>query len=130
MIIMRRRKPKTIKLNDLPALENLLQEVYTDATNQITEVSEIILQLDTMAQPSDVDDLTKIVKEKTNALKLKDSATRIKIDVSKMMREVMKDSGEGTESTVISNNSNVEFSDNDAFDQIRKLIEEEEKNKK
>lgn len=126
---MRRRKSKPIKLNDLPALENLLQEVYTDATNQITEVSEIILQLDTMAQPTDVDDLTKIVKEKTNALKLKDSATRIKIDVSKMMREVMKDSGEGTESNIITNNSNVEFTDNDAFDQIRRLIEEEEKAK-
>lgn len=126
---MRRKKNKTIRLNDLPALENLIQEVYTDANNQIVEVNTILTQLDTQAQANDVDDLTKIVKEKTNALKLKDSATRIKLDASKLMNEIIKNSGDNSEQSVLAGNGNVEFANDDAFDEIRRMIEEEEKQK-
>ena len=125
---MQRRKKRTIKLNDIPALENLLQEVYTDACNQITEVNVLVHNLDTMAAPTDIDDLTKVAKEKTNALKLKDSAARLKLDISKMMNEVIKQSGE-SENKPSDMNSEM-FNDNSAFDKIRDLIKAEENSNK
>lgn len=121
---MQRSKKRKIKLNDTPALENLLQEVYTDACNQITEVNILVHNLDTMVSPDNVDDLAKIAKEKTSALKLKDSAARLKLDISKMMNEVIKQNGE-LESKPESLTDNM-FADNSAFDAIRDLIKQEE----
>lgn len=123
---MQRRRKKIVKLNDIPALENLLQEVYVDACNQMSEASEIIGNLDTMAQPTDVDDLTKISKEKTNALKLKETASKMKLDISKLMNDIIKQSE--ISDSVDDKSSGVMFDNNDVFDAIRNSIEEELKN--
>ena len=94
--VMTRRKTKMVKINDPASLEKLLQETYTDACGLISETGTIIHELVVNGQPEDSDDLAKITKEKINALKVRDSAIRIKLDVSKLMNDVIKYNGENS----------------------------------
>lgn len=92
---MQRKRNKAIKLSDKNALEKLLQETYTDANLQITSTNDVMGELTTNTpDPSDVDDATKIAKEKANLLKVRDSAIRLKLDISKIMNEVLKHDGD------------------------------------
>ena len=90
---MNRRKKTKLKLNDINSLEGLLQETYVDACNQISNAQNVIDVLITTTEPQDVDDITKIAKEKISALKAKDSGIRIKIEIGKLMNEVIKHNG-------------------------------------
>ena len=119
-----------VKLNDIPALETLLEEVYVDAGNQISDTNELLNYLSTMAVPSDIDDLTKIAKEKTAALKVKEGATRLKLDISKLMNDVIKQSKDDVDVEMTA--SETSFEDNSAFDAVRDMLAKEmaEMNKK
>jgi len=90
---MDRRKKQKVKMNDIASVESLLQETYIDACGQITEAQKIINILTLSTTPEDVDDITKIAREKSNALKIKDSGIKIKLDISKLMTEVIKHNG-------------------------------------
>ena len=90
---MNRRKKTKLKLNDINSLEGLLQETYVDACNQISNAQNVIDVLITTTEPQDVDDITKIAKEKISAVKAKDSGIRIKIEIGKLMNEVIKHNG-------------------------------------
>ena len=104
-----------------------MQEVYNNACNQINDAQKVVNELTSGANPEDIDDITKIAKAKTDALKLKDSAIKMKLDVGRLQSDIIKYSGNLTE--VVSNNSQLATSDN--FSQVREMIKarEEAKNK-
>lgn len=89
------RKQKTdVKVNDTSSLASLMQETYNDACLQINDAQKTINELTVAATPTDVDDLTKIVKEKGGLLKIKDSAIRIKLEIAKLQSDIIKNSGD------------------------------------
>jgi len=90
---MPRKKKQEVKLNDNDSLEGLMQETYNDACLQINDAQKTINELTTAATTQDVDDLTKIAKEKGGLLKVKDSAIRIKLEVAKLQSDIIKNRG-------------------------------------
>lgn len=90
---MPRKKKQEVKVNSTASLEGLLQETYNDACLQINEAQVGINELANAATPNDVDDYTKIAKEKSNFLKVKDSAIRIKLELAKVQSDLIKNSG-------------------------------------
>ena len=120
---MQRRRTKMVKLNDKPALEKLLQESYTDSCQLISDTGVIITDLTINAQPADADDLAKISKEKINALKVRDSAIKLKLDIAKLMNDVIKNDGdEGKTVDNVNSENGAQISD-DMFERIRQNIE-------
>lgn len=90
---MPRKKRQDVKVNNTESLEGLMQETYNDACLQIIETQSTIVKLELATEPQDVDDYTKIVKEKGNLLKLKDSAIRIKLEIAKLQSDIIKNHG-------------------------------------
>jgi hypothetical protein len=90
---MPRKKKQDIKINNLASLEGLCQETYNDACLQIIDAQISINELKVNSNPVDVDDLTKIAKEKGGLLKVKDSAIRIKLELAKLQSEIIKNQG-------------------------------------
>jgi len=119
---MRPKKIK-IKLND-NSLTGVMQEVYNNACVQINDAQKVINEVSASVVTDDIDDITKIAKAKTDALKVKDSAIKIKLDLGKLQSEVIKNNGKIEDAI----ENNPEIADGEAFEKIRKLIEE--KNKK
>lgn len=91
---MPRKRKQDVKVNDVESLEGLMQETYNDACLQITEAQSTINELATSTTPTDVDDLTKIAKEKGGLLKVKDSAIRIKLELAKLQTDILKNKGD------------------------------------
>lgn len=97
---MPRKKKQDVKINDNESLAGLMQETYNDACLQITDAQKSINELSTAvptnsANPTtDVDDLTKVYKEKGNLLKIKDSAIKIKLEIAKLQTEIIKNNGD------------------------------------
>jgi hypothetical protein len=96
---MPRKKKQDVKVNNTESLEGLMQETYNDACLQITDAQKTINELASSATPTDVDDLTKIAKEKGGLLKIKDSAIRIKLELAKLQSDIIKNRGD-VESTI------------------------------
>jgi hypothetical protein len=116
---MPRKKKQDVKVNNTDSLEGLMQETYNDACLQINDAQKTINELSSSAQPADVDDLTKIAKEKGNLLKVKDSAIKIKLELAKLQSDIIKNRGD-VESAV-SERSNGSASLND-FKSIREML--------
>ena len=114
-----RKRKHDVKVNDNESLEGLMQETYNDACLQINDAQKTINELSSSAQPADVDDLTKIAKEKGNLLKVKDSAIKIKLELAKLQSDIIKNRGD-VESAV-SERSNGSASLND-FKSIREML--------
>ena len=91
---MPRKKKQDVKVNNVDSLEGLMQETYNDACLQINDAQRSINELSTSANPQDVDDLTKIAKEKSGLLKVKDSAIRIKLELAKLQSDIIKSKGD------------------------------------
>lgn len=90
---MSRGKRIKIDLNNINSLESLLQRVYDDTNTQIKEASNLIAEIKAHGNCEDVDDLTKTSKSKSDALKLKESAIKIRLDLAKLQNEVLKQQG-------------------------------------
>ena len=90
---MPRKKKQEVKVNNVDSLEGLMQETYNDACLQINDAQRTINELSVSAEPTDVDDLTKIAKEKGGLLKVKDSAIRIKLELAKLQSDIIKTRG-------------------------------------
>jgi hypothetical protein len=116
---MPRKKKQDVKVNDSESLEGLMQETYNDACLQITDAQKTINELSTSATPTDVDDLTKIAKEKAGLLKVKDSAIRVKLELAKLQSDIIKSRGDID--TAISERSNGAASLSD-FKSIREML--------
>ena len=122
---MPRKKKQEIKVNNTASFEGLIQETYNDACLQILDTQRTINELSSSAIGMDVDDHTKIAKEKGNLLKVKDSAIRIKLEVAKIQSDIIKHSGDVN--AVISERSNGEASISD-FKAIREMIKNKASN--
>lgn len=128
---MPRKRKQDVKVNNVNSLEGLMQETYNDACLQIIDAQTSINELKTSANPVDVDDITKIAKEKSGLLKVKDSAIKIKLELAKLQSDIIKhqgnaeaalqDRGHGQASLddfkslreMLKNDSDVKGSDND-----------------
>jgi hypothetical protein len=91
---MPRKKKQDVKVNNVDSLEGLMQETYNDACLQINDAQRTINELSASANPTDVDDLTKIAKEKGGLLKVKDSAIKIKLELAKLQSDILKNKGD------------------------------------
>ncbi len=119
---MPRKKKQDVKINNVESLEGLMQETYNDACLQITDAQKHINELGTSAQPNDVDDITKIAKEKGGLLKIKDSAIRIKLELAKLQNDILKNKGDAE--TAITERSDGKASLND-FKSIREMLKQD-----
>ncbi len=90
---MPRKKKQQIKVNNSTSLEGLMQEVYNDACSQINDAQRTINELANSTTAEDVDDATKIAREKSNAQKIKDSGVKIKLEVAKLQADIIKHNG-------------------------------------
>lgn len=122
---MPRKSKQNIELNSNSSLQGLLQEVYNNACNQINDAQKVVNEIGVGAVPDDVDDWAKIAKAKTDALKVKDSAIKTKLDVGRLQSDVIKFSGEVK--AAVENNSAVVT--NDSFAKIREMIKENKEEK-
>jgi len=118
---MPRKKRQQIKLDDTNALEGLLQEAYNDACANIVAAQNNINEMSNAAEPEDVDDLTKIAKEKTSALKIKDSAMRLILEIAKLQSDIMKHKGNVQDAMSERTDGKVSLND---FKAIRKMMED------
>lgn len=116
---MPRKKKQDVKVNDTESLEGLMQETYNDACLQITDAQKTINELSASVTPADVDDLTKIAKEKAGLLKVKDSAIRVKLELAKLQSDIIKSRGDAD--TAITERSNGAASLSD-FKSIREML--------
>jgi hypothetical protein len=116
---MPRRKKQEVKVNNVESLEGLMQETYGDACLQINDAQRSINELSSSANPQDVDDLTKIAKEKGGLLKVKDSAIRIKLELAKLQSDIIKNRGDAE--AAINERTDGKASLND-FKSIREML--------
>jgi hypothetical protein len=119
---MARSKRQIIEVNNNNSLQSVMQEVYNNACNQMNDAQKVVNEVSTGATPEDVDDWAKLAKSKTDALKLKDSAIKIKLDIGKLQSDIIKYGG--NMSAVVENNSQLATSDN--FSQVREMIKKRE----
>lgn len=122
---MPRKKKQQIKTNDVESLEGLLQEVYNDACANINDAQNTINEMANAAEPEDVDDLAKIAKAKTDALKIKDSGMRVKLEVAKMQNDTIKHKGDLSAAVNERAAGKVDIND---FREIRRMIENSSNN--
>ena len=116
---MARSKKQKIEINSNASLQGVMQEVYNNSCNQIQDAQKVVNELTASVTAEDVDDITKVAKAKTDALKVKDSAIKVKLDVGKLLNDIMKHSGNMDE--VITNN-NTQLVTSDDFSSIREMI--------
>jgi hypothetical protein len=122
---MRKNRKQSIKTNNIDSLEGLIQETYNDACANINDAQKTINELVNSVRPEDVDDATKIAKEKNNALKVKDSAIRIKLEIAKLQNDIIKHNGSSDEAINDKSGGNVTLDD---FSKVRELIKNKAKN--
>jgi len=122
---MPRKKKTDVKVNDNSSLENLMQETYNDACLQINDAQKTINELAASATPTDVDDLTKIAKEKGNLLKIKDSSIRIKLEIAKLQSDIIKNRGDVDSAVSERSSGSASLSD---FKSIREMLKKEKNN--
>ena len=121
---MRKNRKQSIKTNNIDSLEGLIQETYNDACANINDAQKTINELVNSVRPEDVDDATKIAKEKNNALKVKDSAIRIKLEIAKLQNDIIKHNGNADEAINDKSGGNVTLDD---FSKVRELIKNKAK---
>jgi hypothetical protein len=122
---MPRKSKQDVKVNNNDSLEGLMQETYNDACLQLTDSQKTINELSASATPVDVDDLTKIAREKGNLLKIKDSAIKIKLEIAKLQSDIIKNRGDVE--TTVSERSNGSASLSD-FKSIREMLKNDKDN--
>ena len=122
---MPRKKKQEIKINNDDSLSGLMQETYNDACLQISDAQKTINELATSATPLDVDDHTKIAKEKGGLLKIKDSAIRIKLEIAKLQNDILKNKGDVDSAVSERSNGSASLSD---FKTIREMLKNEKNN--
>jgi hypothetical protein len=90
------KKKYTVKLNSIEKIEQLLQETYDLANRQTTAIQEEINKIanTTIINDLDIDGKEKYAKIMNNYIALQQKAIQQKFDISKLMAEVLKHSGD------------------------------------
>jgi len=122
---MPRKRKQDIRINNNSSLEGLCQETYNDACLLISDSQKTINELSASAVPLDVDDLTKIAKEKGNLLKIKDSGIRIKLELAKLQSDILKHRGDAESAINERSNGAASLSD---FKAIRQMLVDNKNN--
>jgi DNA-binding protein YbaB len=116
---MPRKKKQEVRINSADSLEGLCQEAYNDACAQINDAQRTINEMTSSANPVDVDDLTKLAKGKVDALKIKDSAIKIKLEIAKLQNDILKNNGDADAAVKDRSNGTVSLDD---FSKVREMI--------
>ncbi len=119
---MPRKKKQDVKVNNTESLEGLMQETYNDACLQITDAQKVINELSTGVTPQDVDDHTKVAKEKAGLLKVKEAGIRIKLEIAKLQSDIIKNRGDVDAAVSERSNGSASMSD---FKSIREMIKKD-----
>lgn len=122
---MPRKVRQKIEINNEESLSGLMQETYNDACLQIKDAQSMINTMATGLKALDIEDETKIVKEKSGLLKIKDSAIKIKLEIAKLQSDIIKTGG--NIQGAISARSDGEASLDD-FKSIREMLKNNAKN--
>jgi len=122
---MARKKKQEVKINSVDSLEGLCQEAYNDACAQINDAQRTINEMVNSANPEDVDDLTKIAKGKVDALKIKDSAIKIKLEIAKLQNDIIKNNGDADAAIKGRSNGTASLDD---FSKVREMIKNGQNN--
>lgn len=111
-----------LKLNSVEKLESLLQEIYEEANRQINLIQNKISELEESTNLSDesIDMKAKYAKAIHDYITDRDKALMRKMDVSKLMSEVLKYNGDIEK--VMSDKDIIENLD-DQFRNIRETME-------
>jgi hypothetical protein len=123
---MPRKKKQQVKVNDTASLECLMQETYNDACTQIFEAQKTINEMVNGADPEDVRDYSDIAGQRTNALKIKDSAIKIKLELAKLQNDILKHGGDIASG--IKEHTNGQASVDD-FEAVRNIIKQQRESK-
>jgi hypothetical protein len=122
---MPRKRKQDVKVNNTESLEGLMQETYNDACLQINDAQKVINELSTGVTPVDVDEHTKIAKEKGGLLKIKDSAIRLKLELAKLQSDIIKSRGDVETAITQRSNGSASLSD---FKSIREMLKNDKQN--
>lgn len=118
------RKIKQINVEDKQSLEALLQEAYVDACKLENETQKTVNRIKRAPTPETMDDYAKQAKEITSALKLKESAVKLKLEVAKLQKDFISKNGVEEEVIKTQETGKVDFND---FEQIRNLVQAQTK---
>lgn len=104
-----------------------MQETYNDACLQINDAQKTINELSTSIPQGalDVDDLTKIAKEKGGLLKVKEAGIRIKLEIAKLQSDIIKNRGDVDSTISERNNGSVSLGD---FKSLREMLKKDKDN--
>jgi len=116
-----------IELNSSENLQTVLQEAYDLANSQIKYVQDELSKLtnSTPLKDTTIDEKSKYYKSVNDLLLVKDKAIGRKVDISKLLSEILKYNGSTDE--LLKDKKEVKKLD---FSGIRDLIEKEQKNNK
>jgi hypothetical protein len=116
-----------IELNSSEKLQTVLQEAYDLANSQIKYVQDELSKLtnSTPLKDTTMDEKSKYYKSVNDLLLVKDKAIGRKVDISKLLSEILKYNGSTDE--LLKDKKEVKKLD---FSGIRDLIEKEQKNNK
>lgn len=105
------KKKYKLKVNSIPKLEELLQELYNESNKIITEVQEQINKLVSSVNLNDepMDAKAKYSKAMNDFLNTKDKAIGRKLDIAKLMSDIVKFNGNVTEA--VNNNTSFDWED-------------------
>jgi hypothetical protein len=122
-----RKKKQEVKVNDSESLQGLMQETYNDACLQINDTQRTINELSTAtpANVEEVSDIAIIVREKSNLLKVKDSAIRIKLEIAKLQSDIIKNRGNVEEAVTQTSNGQATLDD---FSTVRAMLKKNKEN--
>ncbi len=112
-----------LELNDMQSLKDLVQEAYKLADEQIIQAQNEINKLSnaTQLQEEPMESRAKYAKAINDYLGIKDKAISKKIDISKILADVLKSNGDVKDA--MENGSNMKNMDFD-FDDIKKMVDE------
>ena len=124
---MPRKRKTEVKVNDTSSLTALMQETYNDACLQISDAQSTINELSSSLPQTelDVDDLTKIAKEKAGLLKVKESGIRIKLEIAKLQSDLIKNLGDVNATLAERSTSSASLND---FKSIREMLKNNKPN--
>ena len=126
---MERKNSKIkLKLNDANNLRELLQETYNLADFQITQAQQEIAKLSSATNLGEciMEEKGKYAKAINDFLMVKDKAISKKMDIAKLMSEVLKYNGNVNDALATAQTKEIKVD----FDKIRQMIDDEQNEKK
>ena len=119
---MKPLKRYKVKLNSVEKIEELLQELYNESCKNIEEIQQQMNKVANSVQLNDeiMDAKTKYAKAMNDFIVSKDKAIGRKMDIAKLMAEILKYGG-----NIKNASENSEVFDNFNWEQLQEMAEKE-----